>query len=245
MQKILKESLKKLRETKPLVLCLTNYVTMDFMANSLLALGAAPIMSCDDRELEELIQMSHAININMGTLNAEFIDRCKKVTGKPVILDPVGAGASFIRTKSARELMVSADIIRGNASEIMALLENENKTLGVESMHQVNDAKISANKLAEMLKCTVVVSGEEDFITDGIQLKSLMFGSPVMPLVTGMGCALTAVIAAFRAVIPNSFEAASLATAYFGMCGSAVHEKINKPGSFRTAFIDELYSHEL
>lgn len=245
MQKILKASLKKLREIKPLVLCLTNYVTMDFMANSLLALGAAPIMSCDERELEELIQMSHAVNINIGTLNADFIERCKRVTGKPIVLDPVGAGASIVRTQSARELMVAADIIRGNASEIMALLENENKTLGVESMHQVNDAKNSANKLAEMLKCTVVISGEEDFITNGIKQQSLNFGSPVMPLITGMGCTLTAVIAAFRAVIPDAFEAALVGTAYFGMCGSSVHKKTNKPGSFRTAFIDELYSHEL
>lgn len=237
-----------LRHTKPLVLCLTNYVTMDFMANGLLALGALPIMSSCDEELDELIKISHAVTINLGTLDAAFIQRCHlacelaKVHGKPIVLDPVGAGASLIRTQSARELMNFATIIRGNASEIKALIEEDSKTLGVESICPTEHAKVGAQKLAQMLACTVVISGAEDFITDGQREVSLSFGSPLMPLVTGMGCTLTAVIAAFLAIIPDSFLAAQLATAYFGLCGSRSHLKTTQPGTFRSIFIDELYA---
>ena len=244
----LQSALARLREKKPLILCLTNYVTMDFMANSLLALGALPIMSCCDEELLELIPLSHAITINLGTLNPEFIKRCQlacnlaKNHQKPIVLDPVGAGASVIRTQSARELMHDATIIRGNASEIKSLCENESKTLGVESLCPTEHAKESADRLAKTLQSTIVISGAEDFITDGKRQDSLHFGSPLMPLVTGMGCTLTAVIAAFLPVTPDPFTAAKLATAYFGLCGNSAHLKTSEPGTFRSAFIDELYA---
>lgn len=244
----LEKALVQLRQLKPLVLCLTNHVTMDFMANGLLSLGAAPIMTQDPRELDELVQISHVVNLNIGTLDQDFIERANRVAQlaekyhKPIVLDPVGAGATRVRTSSSRELMNYADIVRGNASEIMALLEDGKKTLGVESTHPVNDAIHSASLLARDLQCTVVVSGEQDFLTDGHREAFLAFGSSLMPLVTGMGCTLTAVIAAFQAVIPNAYEAAYLATAYFSLCGSLAARKTDKPGSFRTFFIDELYA---
>ena len=243
----IESALLQLRQTKPLVLCLTNYVTMDFMANCLLSLGAAPIMSHDIRELEELMQMSHAVTINIGTLNAKFVEHSKAVirfakqSGKSIIFDPVGAGASRLRTLTARDLMTSSDIIRGNSSEIIALLADTQETLGVESTHQVSDAMRSASCLATQHKCTVIVSGERDFITDGKRERVLRFGSPLMPFITGMGCALTAVIAAFRAVVPDSFEAGNIATGYYGLCGMLAARKSDRPGSFRTAFIADLY----
>lgn len=244
-------AISDIKKNKPLILCLTNTVTMDFMANSLLALGAAPIMSCDDRELKELILISNAVNLNIGTLDSAFIKRCNlaasiaKRYNKPIILDPVGAGASLSRTQSARQLMTSADIIRGNASEIMALMDHQVSTAGVESSHSTSVAKESADRLANGLNCTVIVSGEEDYVTDGKQQQSLTFGSSIMPLVTGMGCTLTAVVAAFRAVIPDSFNAAYLATAYFGLCGTLTERKAQSPGAFRSTFIDMLYTTEL
>lgn len=247
MNDMMRATAADIKTNKPIILCLTNVVTMDFMANSLLALGAAPIMSCDDRELEELISISNSVNINIGTLDAAFITRCQKAAEiakrhhKPVILDPVGAGASLIRTQSARELMPFADIIRGNASEIMALLDTTIESAGVESTRSTFMAKESANTLACKLKNTIAVSGQEDYITDGSRHESLHFGSPIMPLITGMGCTLTAVIAAFRAVVSDSFEAAHLATAYFGLCGNDAEQKTTSPGAFRTAFIDALY----
>ncbi len=243
----LDHSIIKLRQMKPLVLCLTNHVTMDFMANCLLSCGAAPIMTQDVAELDELVQISHVVTINIGTLDAAFIERATmalqlaKTYNKSVVFDPVGAGASSIRTASSRTLMKGAAIIRGNASEIMALVENTHKSLGVESIHTVSDAADSARILARNYHCSVVVSGARDFITDGIEDAYLAYGSPLMPLVTGMGCALTAIIAAFKAVIPNPYEAAHLASAYFSLCGSLAGQKTDAPGSFRTLFIDELY----
>jgi hydroxyethylthiazole kinase len=244
----LEKALLQLRQLKPLVLCLTNQVTMDFMANCLLSIGAAPIMSQDGRELEELIRMSHAVNINIGTLDRSFMERANTTAQlaqkykKPIILDPVGAGATHVRTASSRALMDFADIVRGNASEIMAISNNANTTLGVESAHQVNDATQSATQLALNHQCIIVVSGEHDVITNGQQEARLTYGSSLMPFITGMGCTLTAVIAAFRAVVPCSFTAARLATAYFTLCGSLAAQKTSAPGSFRTCFIDELYS---
>lgn len=243
----LENILVDIKKNKPLVLNLTNFVTMDFMANTLLALGAAPIMSVCDHELEELVIIANSININIGTLDDAFIARCHqaiklaKSYHKPIVFDPVGAGCSFIRTKTAQELMVHADIIRGNASEILALQKMSSQTLGVESIHTTSEAKQAARNLAKNLNCAVVVSGEVDFITDSMQETELNVGSALMPLITGMGCTLTAVIAAFRCVLTNSFESAKLATLYFGLCGNLTEKQTNYPGSFRHLFIDNIY----
>lgn len=240
-----------IRKNKPVILNITNYVTMDLMANGLLALGAAPLMSACDEELEALVQISHAVNLNIGTLDEAFIKRCEQVAKlaqhyhKPAIFDPVGAGASPIRTKTAKALLPYVDIIRGNSSEIMSLIDQDIRTLGVESAHTSMQAKAAACTLAKKYQITVVVSGQIDYVTDGAQEIMLNHGSAVMPLVTGMGCLLTAVIAAFRAVNPDSFQAASMATAYYGLCGSAAEKKAGRPGTFRSAFIDALYEGHL
>lgn len=247
MNNEIENTLAELRIKKPLVLNLTNYVTMDFMANVLLALGAAPIMSVCDEEIEELVKISSSININIGTLDNAFINRCRnaivlaKRYEKPIVLDPVGSGATSIRTATAREFMKHADIIRGNASEIISLVD-KSETLGVESVNTTNQAKSSALEIARKYNCTVVVSGEVDYITDGNREAEVNYGSPVMPLITGMGCALTAVIAAFRGISDDSFEMARIATTYYGVCGNSTEVKAKHPGQFRTTFIDNLYA---
>lgn len=244
----LENALDKIKKNKPLILNLTNFVTMDFMANILLALGAAPIMSVCDNELEELISMSNSVNLNIGTLDHTFIARCQQAIKlaqlyqKPIVIDPVGAGCSAIRTKTAQELMIHADIIRGNASEILALDKINSQTLGVESRHHTSEAKQAARNVAQKFSCVTVVSGPIDFITDGIQEIELNFGSALMPLITGMGCTLTAVIAAFRGVLNDSYESAKLATLYFGLCGSLTEKQTKFPGSFRNLFIDNIYN---
>lgn len=244
-------ALSRIKQTKPLVLNLTNYVTMDFMANVLLAIGAAPMMLSIEHEVEELIAMAHAVNINIGSLDASFIDKantCVKIAkhyGKPIVLDPVGAGASGMRTKIALQLIKDVSIIRGNASEIMALSKSCVRTFGVESTHSVEAVKRNAIELANRDSVTVVVSGPVDFITDSQDELDIPYGSCLMTRVTGMGCALTAVIAAFTTVIENKLEAARLATAYFGLCGQLSATKADKPGSFRSIFIDELYASDL
>jgi hydroxyethylthiazole kinase len=240
---------KLLVKAKPLVLNLTNYVTQDFMANSLLAIGAAPMMIEGDDELEELINISSSVNINIGTLNDAFIKRCHKALDlaqqykKPIVLDPVGAGASIIRTKTSQDFMKRVDIVRGNASEIIAL-QGEGKTIGVEATNSTDEAKAIAIELCKKYGVTIVVSGPVDFITDGERRAEICFGSPLMSKVTGMGCSLTAVIAAFRGVITDSFEAAIVSTGYFGLCGELAAKKTRSPGSFRTGFVDALYEAE-
>lgn len=243
----LQHVLGTLRAKKPLVLSLTNVVTMDFMANGLLALGAIPLMSQDIAEASELLAISQALNINIGTTNEAFNERAiqtamlAKNAGLPVVLDPVGAGASRLRTDIAQNLMPYATIIRGNSSEIVALAGEINTTRGVEASIAVADAIDTANTLA-LDKRVVVISGVNDYITDGRNSCYLPFGSPLMALVTGMGCTLTAVIAAFVGSGFNTYHAALYATAYFGLCGQVAAQQAMAPGSFRQCFIDQLYN---
>lgn len=244
----IQQTLALIKQQRPLVLCLTNSVTMDFMANALLAVGAAPIMSEEAEELDELIGLASAMMINIGTLNQPFINRCEAAaflcteTSTPMILDPVGAGASKIRTETAQMLMKQAEIIRGNASEIMALSQVLSQSLGVESIHTVTEVEQEAHNLARQLNRCVAVSGPVDLITNGNRHCQLALGSDLMPLVTGMGCTLTAIIAAFRAVVHDNFAATQMAMAYYSLCGSVSETLTNKPASFKVAFIDQLYA---
>lgn len=243
----IQSTLNQLRQIQPLVLCLTNYVTMDFMANALLALGAAPLMSESREEIEELVSISHALYINIGTLDDAFVARAlfaakiANYLNKPIILDPVGAGASKLRTAAALELLPLAQVIRGNASEIIALAGENGSTKGVESSDPVFKAMNSARSLAQKHHKIIVVSGPEDFITDGKQEQMLTFGSELMPRITGMGCTMTAILSAFVAANPNMFQALTHATAYFSLCGQQTHQQTQVPGSFRQLFIDNLY----
>lgn len=240
-------ALTALRKNNLLILNLTNQVTMDFMANSLLALGAAPLMSIYENELFELINIADAININIGTLHEKSIASFFSAIGyakqlnKPVILDPVGCGASLVRTTISRQLISQVDIICGNASEIMALHHDNVESHGVESLNSTEHAKETAVTYAKQYANTVVVSGEMDFITDGNSIHCFNYGSKLMSLVTGMGCTLSAVIAAFKTVILDAFDAAKIATLYFGLCGHLAEKKAHTPGTFKTAFIDALY----
>lgn len=243
----IKSSLEHLRETKPLILCLTNYVTMDLMANSLLALGAAPLMCESIEEIEELLYISHALYINTGTLNPMFLERAlfaatiANSMNKPTILDPVGAGASTLRTSAALQLLPLVQLIRGNASEIISLSGAHGATKGVESVHSVENAMKIGATLAYNLKKIIVISGPTDYLTQGNDHLNLAFGSHLMPLVTGMGCALTAVISAFVSNASNHFEAAVYATAYFGLCGQLAQQQSTVPGFFKQAFINNLF----
>ena len=244
-------NLDLLRTTKPLVLCLTNYVTMTAVANCLLSVGAAPIMSESIEEIEELVKISQAIYINIGTINDDFMQRvrlaCKfaKQYNKVVVLDPVGAGASKIRTEATKEILPFVKIIRGNASEILAIFGECQKTLGVESIHEVSDAIFAAKELAIAKNITVMISGADDFVTDGSNENFSSFGSSLMPLVTGMGCRLTAVIAAFAAINLNAYEASYQAGIYFSLAGQVAEIASKAPGSFEVAFIDQLYQPDI
>lgn len=247
MQKRINDALLRIRARKPVILCLTNFVTMDFVANALLALGASPVMIADEREVSDILRISSALYINIGTLSPGFIDLCELAIGQadiPIVLDPVGSGASLIRTDTMRGFLAKADIVRGNADEILSLVCDDMLTKGVDSSAESYvAAKSVARALSLQSRFTVGISGSVDYITDGEREYEVDLGSPLMPLVTGMGCSLTAAITAFRAVEIDSFEATRMAMTYWAQCGSMC--SATAPGSFKSEFLDKLYENSI
>jgi hydroxyethylthiazole kinase len=245
--------IKKIKQEKPLVLNITNYVTMDFVANGLLSLGASPVMSKAQQEAADLLKITGAVVINLGTLNKEFIELCEHVCelanafDKPIILDPVGAGASSYRTQTCEKLLSDYNIaiIRGNASEIMALTGTTLVTKGVDSSARSDQAVASAEALAKQLDTTIVISGETDFVINPYNIAEFSRGSAMMPMITGTGCLLSAVVGAFQAVHKNAFEAASASTLFYSVCGELAAAHAQGPGTFKTHFLDALYSQPL
>ncbi|WP_348663743.1 hydroxyethylthiazole kinase [Chlamydia vaughanii] len=245
------EVLQHLRKEQPVILSITNYVSMDFLANCFLALGVSPIMSVSDLELDELIKLSSAVYINIGTLDHLFIQRAYRAVDlaerydKPVIFDPAGSGATNIRTEVSHHLLTHATIIRGNASEILSFGDTpRHRSHGLDAVHTTEDAINMAQSLANDCRCgcAVAVSGAVDYVTDGERNATAEYGDPLMSRITGIGCSLTGVLAAFRAVLEDSFEACRLGMEYFGLCGMLARENAPFPGMFKPLFIDELYA---
>lgn len=242
--------LKKIRQEKPLVLNLTNYVTMDFIANGLLSLGASPVMSKAEQEMADLISIARAVIINLGTLDEGFIKLCALACNTanrlhiPLILDPVGVGASRYRTHTSLKFITDFKmaIVRGNASEIMSLAGAAGVTKGVDSTAESTEALASAKFLAENYGVTVAISGKTDVIVDVKQTAQFEHGSALMPRITGTGCLLSAVVGAFHAVENDRFVAAAAATLFYGICGETAAKQAAGPGSFRSAFLDALYT---
>lgn len=242
------EDCRKIRQTSPVIHNITNYVAMSISANALLAIGASPIMSSEPEEMEDIVGLSSALTINLGCLERKQIEamRIAAVTavrlGKPWVLDPVGAGASRLRTNTALELIseYSPSVIRGNASEIMSLSGASARQHGVDSAEESRIASTYAASLARKYACIVSVSGPTDYITDGKEILSISNGDPIMPSVTAMGCTASAITASFLAVQDNALEAAANAMALMGLAGELAATSCQGPGSFAVEFIDTL-----
>jgi len=249
MHSLIKNLVTGLKENNPLILNITNHVTMDFIANGLLSLGASPIMIQATEEVEDLVKIAHGVVINIGTLNAEFIGLCEAVCcvanrlGKPLTLDPVGAGASMYRTKTCLNFLerFKFDMIRGNASEIMALSGIAQHTKGVDSCALTKDAIEGGQYLASQYDAVVIISGKTDAVIDASHVQLFEYGSPWMPMITGSGCLLSSVVSAFNAMHHDSFEAVSSAVVFYGMCGEIAAEKAHGPGTFKPHFLDALF----
>ena len=241
-------ALATLRERRPLVHNITNYVSMDVAANALLAIGASPAMVHASEEVAEFAALSDALVINIGTLSPPWIEAMKlaarAANAKPIpwVLDPVGAGATGFRNRTIATLLEERPaVIRGNASEILAVAGAAGaKPKGVDSANTPEEAAAVADALAARLHCTVVASGAVDLITDGSRRVRLGNGDPVMTKVTALGCALSAIVGAFAAVERDTFAAAAVAAAVYGVCGTLAAKQARGPGSFRVAFIDAL-----
>jgi hydroxyethylthiazole kinase len=244
------QALAELRRRRVLVHNITNYVVMDFSANALLAVGASPVMAHAVEEVREMVALAGALVINIGTLSAPWIEamfvagREAGERGVPIVIDPVGAGATSLRTETALKLIeeLKPAVVRGNASEILSLGRAGGGTRGVDSTRAVDEAQATALRLAAAWQTCVVVTGAEDFITDGQRRFMVGNGHALMSRVTGTGCVASALTGAFLAVEKDAAVAAAMALVVYGVAGEMAAVGLPHPGTFRTRLIDALDS---
>lgn len=245
------EDLKMIRENKPLIHHITNFVVMNETANITLCIGALPVMAHAREEVEEMVSIAGALLLNIGTLTPELIDTMviagKKANelGVPVILDPVGAGATTLRTEACRQIInkVEVSIIRGNSGEISILAGAGGEVKGVEAVGKSDNMVDIASGFAAKGGFVVSVTGPQDIVTDGSQVALIANGDAMMATITGTGCMSTTVTAAFAAVQKDYFKAAVGALVTFGIAGErAAGISGNKPGTFHSVLYDALYS---
>ncbi len=254
------EIIENVRLKTPLVHCITNYVTVNDCANALLACGASPIMADDEGEVEEITSICSALVINIGTLNQRTISSMLEAGKKanelshPVVLDPVGAGASSFRTAAAFSLLenIRFSVIRGNISEIRTVATGSGTTKGVDAdvSDSVNDGNIEevvqfAKDLSEKTGAVIAVTGAIDIVADSKRAYVIRNGHPLMSKISGTGCMLSAIIAAYCGADPaNLLDASTSAVAMMGLCGELAHEKVIKDdagtSTYRTYIIDEI-----
>lgn len=240
-------ALAALRAQPPLVQCITNFVAMNFAANAVLALGAAPAMVHTPEESGDFAAISGALTINIGTLSPPWVDgmtvaiKAAQVSNTPWVLDPVGHFATPYRSRVAADLLLlQPTILRGNASEILAFSGAEAQGRGVDTGDSVTSAVAAAKSIASQYRSVVAVTGGEDFVTDGTRSVFVRGGAPMMERVTAMGCSLTAVMGAFAAVEPDPFQAALAALLVYAEAGEIAAQDASGPGSFAVHFLDAL-----
>lgn len=240
--------LAAVRRDAPLVQCLTNFVSMNYAANAVLAIGASPAMVHAEEEAPEFARIAGAVVINIGTLSSPWLKsmlltaQAAAETGTPWVLDPVAHHATTFRKDAIRQLLdLNPTIIRGNASEIIALAGGHSAGKGVDARDAVAQAEQSARDIAAQRHTVVAVTGEVDYVTDGARAVRIAGGSPLMPRVTATGCALSAVVGAFAAASKDdAFIAAVAALSCFGIAGEHAAVHADGPGSFAWRFLDAL-----
>lgn len=250
MEKRLWNHVLTVRRQAPLVQNITNFVVMNNTANALLAVGASPIMAHAEGELADMTQICQSLVINIGTLDEHWFESMLQASatvrraGKPWVLDPVGAGATPYRDHAISQLLaMRPTVVRGNASEIMALAKaNHNATKGVDSTAASIDALDAARFIRKQYGSVVCISGEADIVVGEDQPVYIRNGHPLMTKVTGLGCSATAIIGAFLAVVEHTEEAVSAAMALLGVCGELAVAVSNGPGSLQVNLLDKLYN---
>ncbi len=261
MEKTLWKHVGRVREASPLVHNITNFVVMNNTANAVLAVGASPVMSHAHSEVEAMVGICGAVVVNIGTLDEYWAETMLRAAReavrlcKPWVFDPVGAGATPYRDEvSAALLALRPTVIRGNASEIMAVatatanLATQNMrgstpvTKGVDSTAESTEAIEAARRLSREFGSVVCVSGETDIIVSGERTVLVHNGSTLMTRVTGLGCSASAVTGAFVAVGGDTLEVVAAATALFAICGEIAAEDAPGPGTLQVALLDKLHN---
>lgn len=238
-----------IRAKAPLIHNITNLVVTNTTANALLALGASPAMIEGTDEVESFVRVAAALVINLGTMNPDraaamrLAASAAQAAHVPWIMDPVAAGAIGYRTEVARDLMDRGPaVIRGNASEILALAGTSEGGKGVDSADPAEAAIQSARALALRTGATVAVTGATDYVTDGTRLAAIANGHPMMTRVTGLGCTATAIIGACLAIQSDPLIAATHGLAITGVAGEVAAERARGPGSLQLELLDALYN---
>ncbi len=241
-------TLRTLRERKPLVHQITNYVVMNETANATLALGALPVMAHAPQEVAEMAANAGALVLNIGTLSEHWVEAmllAGRAAQGPIVLDPVGAGATRYRTETAKRLLDQLDItvVRGNAAELATLAGREAQIRGVESIGAEGSAADLAREASRALGAIVSVTGPTDHVSDGKRVIAISNGHELLGTVSGTGCMSTAVTGSFLAAKPEEpLEAAAEALAAFGVAGEDAARGAQGPGTFHARLYDALYN---
>jgi hydroxyethylthiazole kinase len=242
-------TLRELRERKPLVHQITNYVVMNETANATLALGALPVMAHAPEEVEEMVGLASALVLNIGTLSEDWIGamllagRAASARGIPVVLDPVGAGATAYRTETARRILdaVSVTVLRGNAGEVATLVGAEAEVRGVESIATGLEPAELAREAGRQLGLVASVTGPVDQVSDGERTLAVANGHPLLASVTGTGCISSALTGCFLAAKPEEpLEAAAEALGALGVAAEDAADGAAGPGTFHARLYDAL-----
>ena len=241
------QSLARIRERTPLIHNITNFVVMNDTANVLLALGASPVMAHAIEEVREMVSYAGALVLNIGTLDDRWVEAMLAAGDEanarcvPVVLDPVGVGATTFRTTTVERIRsrVRVAVVRGNAAELAAIGGLEAKIRGVDSVAS-GDPAAAARLAAAGFGGVAIVSGPVDYVSDGSRVVEVHNGHPLMGRITGSGCMATATVGAFLAVEPDPFLAAVEATIAFGIAGEMAAESSAGPGSFRVQLMDAI-----
>lgn len=241
--------LADVRSKRPLVHHITNYVTVNDCANVTICIGAAPVMAHSRDEVAEMVAMAGALVLNIGTLDQRQVESMVMAGTKandlniPIILDPVGAGATRLRTETAHALLhkLHVSVLKGNAGEIAVLAGAEGKVRGVDSDGVTGDPAAIARKLADKLGIVVAMSGPTDVVTDGKRTLLVENGHPMMGKVSGTGCMASSVAGAFAAVTHDHVTSTTAALAALGLAGERAITCSNGPASYKIALLDEVY----
>ena len=242
------KSLAAMRERKPLVHQITNYVVMNETANATLALGALPVMAHAPEEMEEMVSLAGALVLNIGTLSRHWVEAmltagwAANARGVPVVLDPVGAGATTYRTDTAKRILDEVDVavLRGNAGEVATLVGVAAEVRGVESVDSGAVAAEIAREAARSLGVSATVTGAVDHVSDGERVAAVANGNPMLATITGTGCMSSAVTGCFLAVAESTFDGAVEALVAFGVAGEDAARDAKGPGSFHVNLYDAL-----
>lgn len=244
--------LEKVRAHKPLVHNITNVVVTNFTANGLLALGASPVMAYAKEEVADMAKIAGALVLNMGTLDDRVVE-AMRIAGQsanrhsvPIVFDPVGAGATPYRTETARSLLkeLRVSVLRGNAAEVANVIGEAWSIKGVDAAgSSAKEVAALVRQAARELKCVTVVTGRDDYVSDGEVTYRVSNGTPLLTQVTGTGCLLTSVIGAFLAVEKDYVAASKAALAYYGVAAERAVKitGVDSPGSFQVELLNQLH----